>query len=89
MNTFKLQCRKFELKARKHQLSTTCQHIVEEIFKTLETEDVCMPTSHSIIYPIANRNFGIRLFKKMDQTSVNMSTNLQINGINPDIFIDQ
>ena len=58
MNNFELQYRQFQHNPQRRRLSTTFQHTIEEVFETLETEYLEMPTAHSIIYPIANRNFG-------------------------------
>ena len=56
MTTFELDYRKFDQLTQRHQLSTTFQFIIEEIFETLDTSVVDMPTAHSMIDPIANIN---------------------------------
>ena len=47
MITFELEYRKFELNPQRHQLSTTFQLTIEEVFGTLEIEDVYTTTAHS------------------------------------------
>ena len=58
MTTFEIKYRKFERLTHGHQLSTKFHFTIEEVFETLETEDVDMSTSHSMIDPIFNRNVG-------------------------------
>ena len=42
MTTFELQYRNFEQISQRHQLSTTFQYKIEEVFETIKTEDVDM-----------------------------------------------
>ena len=56
--TFELNYRNFEWLPQRHQLTTTFHFTIEEVFETLDTEDLDMSTAHSIIDPIVNRNFG-------------------------------
>ena len=58
MTQFELNDRKFECLPQSHQLSTTCTPTIEEVFETLETANIDMKSSHSMIEPIANQNFG-------------------------------
>ena len=58
MNPFELDYRKFELLPQIHQLSTSLSATIKEVFETLEMEGVDVTSSHSIIEPIVNRNFG-------------------------------
>ena len=58
MTLFDLYYRKFEHLPQRHQLSTTFQFKIEEVFETIEIEDVDIKTDHSMIEPIVNRNFG-------------------------------
>ena len=58
MNTFELQYRNFERDPQRHQISTTFQCTIEEVFETLEKSDVEVSTPHSTIDPIYSRNFG-------------------------------
>ena len=57
MSTCEIQYRTFECNKHRHQLSTIFQHTIREFFETLDTEDVYMSTSHSMIDHIINRNF--------------------------------
>ena len=58
MNTFELEYIKFEQNPQRCQISTNFHLTIEEVFDTLETADVDMSESHSMIDPIFNRNFG-------------------------------
>ena len=58
MTTFEIEYRKFELIPQRHQLSTILNSTIEELFETLETEDVDISTSHYMIEPIVNWNIG-------------------------------
>ena len=58
MNTFELDCIKFEILTKRHQLSTIFQSTIEEVFETLEKENLDLSTSHSIIEPIVNQDYG-------------------------------
>ena len=58
MTPFELDYRKFEYHSQSQKLSMTFTPIIEEVFKTLETADIDMTPSHSMIEPIVNRNFG-------------------------------
>ena len=58
MTTFELDFINFESLPLRHQLSTIFHSTIEEVFETLETADVDMSTSHSIIEPIVNQDFG-------------------------------
>ena len=57
MTALKLEYRNFKVLPQIHKLSTMFHFIIEEVFENLETADVDMSTSHSIIYPIVIRNF--------------------------------
>ena len=48
----------FEHQTQSQQLSLTFTLKIEEIFEALETVDMYMTPSDSIIKPISNRNFG-------------------------------
>ena len=48
----------FEHQTQSQQLSLTFTLKIEEIFEALETVDIYMTPSDSMIKPIANRNFG-------------------------------
>ena len=58
INTFELKYIKSECNPQRHQFSTTFHHTIEELFETLYTVDVYIPTVHSIVDPIFNRDFG-------------------------------
>ena len=58
MTPFELDYRKFDCHPQKQQISTTSTPTIEELFKTLETADIDMTSSHSMIEPIVNHNFG-------------------------------
>ena len=58
MNLFELGFRRFELQPQSNQLSIIFNPSMELIFETLETADVDMNPSHSMIESIVNRNFG-------------------------------
>ena len=55
---FKLNYIWFEHQPQIQQLSLTFTPTTEEISETLEKSDIDMNTSHSIIEPVVNRNFG-------------------------------
>ena len=58
MTPFELDNRNFERLTQSHQLSTTSTLTTEELFETIQTADVYMPSHHSMIEPIVNQNFG-------------------------------
>ena len=58
MTPFELDYRSFEHQPQSQQLSLTFTPKIEEIFESLETSDIDITPSHSIIEPIVNRNFG-------------------------------
>ena len=58
MNPFELDYIKYERHPQSQQLSTTFIPTIKELFETLETSDIYMTSSHSIIEPIVNRDFG-------------------------------
>ena len=57
MNSFELQFRRFERQPQRDQLSNIFTPKIEEIFETLETADIEINPSHSMIETIINRNF--------------------------------
>ena len=58
MTSFEIYYRKFERLPQIQQLSTTFNPTIEEVFETLDTADIDMSSSHSMIKPIVNHNFG-------------------------------
>ena len=58
MTLFELDYRRFDRHPQIQQLSLTFTPKIEAIFETLETADLEITPSHSIIEPIINRNFG-------------------------------
>ena len=56
--SFELEFRRFERQPQSNHPSITFTPKTEEIFETLETADIDMNPSHSMIEPIINRNFG-------------------------------
>ena len=58
MTPFELDYRNFERLPQIHQLFTIFNSTIEKFLKTLETADIDMTKSHSIIGPIVNRNLG-------------------------------
>ena len=58
MTTFELDYIKSESLPQRHQLSTIFNSTIEEVFETLEAEDVDMSTVHYMIETIVNRDFG-------------------------------
>ena len=58
MTPFELDYRNFERQPQSEQLSIIFNPPMEEIFVILETADIEMNPSHSIIEPIFNRNSG-------------------------------
>ena len=62
MTPFELDYRNFERLSQSQQLSNTFTPKIEEFFETLETEDLYMTSSHSIIEPISNQSF-VNTFK--------------------------
>ena len=58
MTSFELDLRRFEHQPQSNQISIILIPSMEVIFETLETADIDMNTSHSIIEPIFKRNFG-------------------------------
>ena len=55
---FELDYRRFDRQKQIQQLSITFSPKIEEIFETLETADIDITSSHSIIETIVNRNFA-------------------------------
>ena len=58
MTPFGLDYRRFEHQPQILQLSFTLTLNIEDIFEILETEDIVINPSHSIIETIINSNFG-------------------------------
>ena len=58
MTTFELEYGKFEILPQKDLLSNTFRSTIGEVFETLDTDDLDMSTSHSMIDPIVNIKFG-------------------------------
>ena len=58
MTPFGLYYGNFECLPQSQKLSTTFNPTIEEVFETLETSDIDMTSSPSMIEPIVNRNFG-------------------------------
>ena len=58
MTPFILNYKRFERHAQNQKLSLPLTPKIEEIFETLETVDIDMTPSHSMIEPIVNSNFG-------------------------------
>ena len=58
MTPYELDYRKFERLPQSHQLSTKFTSTIKEVFETLDTFDIYMTSSHSMIEPIVNRNYG-------------------------------
>ena len=60
MTTFELEYRNFKRNPHRHQLYTTFQFIIEEVFENLETEKLDITTANpsAIIDSIINKNFG-------------------------------
>ena len=58
MTTFKLDYINFERLPQRHQVSTTFNSTIEEVFETLETADVYMSTAHYVIETIFNQSSG-------------------------------
>ena len=58
MNTFELDYNVFERLPQINQLYNAFTYGIEEVSETLFTADIDMTTSHSMIEPIVNRNFG-------------------------------
>ena len=57
ITSFEIDYGGFEAQLKSQQISPTFTPTTEEIFETLEKEDIDMTLSHSIIEPIVNRNF--------------------------------
>ena len=57
MTPFDIYYRKFERYTQSQKLYITFNPTIEEIFETLDTADIYMTPSHSIIEPIVNHNF--------------------------------
>ena len=58
MTPFELDHRRFKHQPQIQQLPVTFTPKIKEIFERLETSDIDMAPSHSMIEPIVNRNFG-------------------------------
>ena len=58
MTSFELDFRKFECQSQSDQLSIILTPSIELIFEALETDDIEMYPSHSMLDPIFYRNFG-------------------------------
>ena len=58
MTSYEIDYIRFERQPQSEQISLTFTPKMEEIFETLETADIDMNPSHSIIEPIVNRNVG-------------------------------
>ena len=61
MTPFELGYTNFERLPQICKLSTTFTSTIEEVFETLETADTETTSSHSMIEPIVNRNFGNKI----------------------------
>ena len=48
----------FECIPQSHHISTAFTSTIEEVFENIETTDIDMTSSHSMIEPIVNRDFG-------------------------------
>ena len=57
MDSFEIYFKRFERQLQSNQLSIIFNTSIELIFETLETADIDMNLSHSIIEPIVNKNF--------------------------------
>ena len=57
MTSFELDFKRFEHQPQSDQLSEIFTPSMEGTFKTLQTADIDMNPSHSMIEPIVNRNF--------------------------------
>ena len=78
-----------------HQLSTAFFSMIEEVFETLDTEDINMTSSHLTIEPMLNRNYGNK-FQYQNGPNMNQhihkNTSQQhqhktlVNSINPDLI---
>ena len=100
MNFFELVFRKFERQPQSDQLSITFNHSIELIPETMETADIDMNPSNSMIDPIVNRNFGNAFHHQngpnqlitppLDNSNItealikNISIDIIVNNINPD-----
>ena len=58
MTPYELRYKKLEYIPQIHQLSTTFISTIEEVFENLDTVEIGMTSSNSIIEPIVNSNFG-------------------------------
>ena len=58
MTSFEIEFGKFERQPLSDQLSNIFTPITEEIFGTIETADIDMNPSHSMVESVVNRNFG-------------------------------
>ena len=63
MTTYELQYRPIVCNPQRHQLTTTFHHTIEEVFETLEIEDVDTSIAHSTIDPIVNRKSGKNIYQ--------------------------
>ena len=61
MTYLELYFRRFECQTQSSQISIIFNSSIELIFETLETADIDINPSHSIIDPIANRKFENKL----------------------------
>ena len=57
MNSFEIDFKRFERKPQSDQRSIILTPSMELIFETIETEDIGMNPTQSIIEPITKRNF--------------------------------
>ena len=58
ITSFQIALRQFERSPQSDQLKYTFDQPIELIFEAMETDDISMTPSWSIIDPIVNRNFG-------------------------------
>ena len=88
MNPFELYYRRFELHPQIQQLFLSFTPKMEEIFETLETADIYMNPSHSIIKAFSTGILEIHSNIRMDQISVNSPTKTPVNSNNTETLVN-
>ena len=88
MPPFEIDYRSFERQPQGQQLSLTLNPEIEEIFETLETEDIDMISSHSIIETIVKLILSIHSNVRMYQIRVNRPTKTPVNSTNSETIVN-
>ena len=83
MTTFELDYRNFEWIPQLHQLSTTLQSTIKEVFETLETEDVSCQQSIPWMTLFSTETSAIPFITRVEKIIVNTTIKTKVDSINP------